>query len=187
MLFVALVMVAIALAVAERVYALRNERRLLRCGAREIAPVVFRVMAPVYALVFVAALVEHLRFERRPPAGWVAAAVLLFLASKALKLWAVTQLGRNWTMKVVLPESLTVVTSGPYRYIRHPNYIAVIGEIVALPLAGGAWITALCGGAGFILILAFRIRTEEKALMAHPEYRRAMGRKGRFLPGDRGD
>ena len=89
-------------------------------------------------------------------------------------------------MKVILPRHLRVVTTGPYRCMRHPNSIAVLGEILALPLAGGAWITAAVAGILFTLILVVRVRTEEEALLARPEYAAAMGGKRRFVPGRRG-
>ncbi len=178
-------MAAVAVALVERVHALRNETRFLRQGAVEVAPWAFRLMVPVYAAIFVAAVAEHLMVGRRPSPGWVVTMLGLFVASKGLKLWVVLHLGRNWTMKVVLPERLEVITTGPYRHIRHPNYVAVIGEIVSLPLAGGAWVTALAGGILFTTILVYRVRTEEAALLAHPEYAAAMDGKGRFFPGSR--
>ncbi len=182
-LFIVLVAAAMALALGERLYAARNERRLLRHGGREIAPWIFRMMVPIYAGIFIASVAEHLSFGRTPPVILAGAMLILFLASKGLKAWAVVQLRDQWTMKVVLPSTLRVVTTGPYRWIRHPNYLAVMGEILALPLAGGAWLTALTGGLLFAMILFFRIRTEEEALMAHPDYVRAMGPRHRFLPG----
>ncbi len=182
MLYIVFVAAAGALALAERLYALRNERRLLAGGAEEVAPWVFRLMTPVYTLIFPAAVAEHLLGERRPAPIWVAAMVLLFVLSKALKLWAVRHLGDSWTMKVILPRTLRVVTSGPYRRLRHPNYVAVIGEILAVPLAGGAWVTAFAGSLAFAVILAFRVRTEEAALMRRPGYADAMRQRSRFLP-----
>ncbi len=181
-LFSSLIALAILLAIAERRYALANERRILAAGGSEVAPRVFRLMVPVYVLVFPAAVAEHLLAARRPPVPVAAAMVAVFLASKALKLWAVAHLREGWTMKVILPPALRVVTSGPYRYLRHPNYVAVMGEIIALPLAGGAFVTAAAAGALFLAILAVRVRTEEAALMARPEYARAMGGRRRFLP-----
>jgi len=185
--FAYIVFVAFAALVAllERGYALRNERRLLRAGASEVAPWVFRLMAPVYTLIFPAAVAEHLAWQRRPALAWSVGMGLLFVAAKGLKLWAVAHLDGAWTMKVVLPSTLRVVATGPYRFLRHPNYVAVVGEIAALPLAGGAWVTALAGGAFFGAILAWRVRTEEAALMAHPGYAASMGARPRFIPGRR--
>ena len=161
----------------------RNERRLRREGAEEIAPWVFGLMVPVYSLVFAGAVVESARLERRPPAALTIAMVGLFCAAKGLKLWAILHLRSAWTMRVFVPRSLRVVVSGPYRFLRHPNYVAVMGEIVALPIAGGAYLTAFLGAVLFALILAVRIRSEEAALMSRPEYASLMAGRRRFLPG----
>ena len=184
--FVVLVLLAIALAIAERWYSLANESRMLREGGVEIAPRVFRLMVPVYVLVFPAALTEHLLAPRVTSHMMIGTMGGLFLVSKGLKLWVILHLREGWTMKVILPQHLHVVTTGPYRFMRHPNYIAVMGEILALPLAGGAWVTATAAGILFMLILVARVRTEEEALMARPEYVAALGGKRRFLPGRRG-
>ncbi len=181
-LFICLVTAAAVLALAERLYARRNEKRLLREGGREVAPVVFRVMVPVYSAIFPLSVIEQIVLRREAPAAWMAAMIALFLAAKSLKLWAVLQLRRDWTMKVVVPADLRVVTSGPYRFIRHPNYVAVLIEVIALPLAGGAWSTALIGGLAFLALLRIRVRSEEEALFEHPAYAGAMANKGRFLP-----
>jgi methyltransferase len=181
-LYLGFLATAAAIALAERVYALRNERRLLAEGAEEVAPWVFRLMTPVYTLVFLAAAAEHLFGARCPPRGWVAAMAVLFVLSKGLKLWVVLHLRDAWTMKVILPRALRVVASGPYRRLRHPNYVAVVGEILAVPLLGGAWATAIAGSLVFVAILACRVRTEEAALMRRPEYAAVMGSRRRFLP-----
>lgn len=180
--YLALVAAAGAVALLERAYALRNERRLLAEGGAEVAPWVFRLMVPVYTLIFPAAVTEHLALDRRPEPAFAGAMLLLFASSKALKLWAVLHLGSAWTMKVVLPGVLRVVATGPYRYLRHPNYVAVLGEIVALPLAGGAYVTAAVAAAIFLPLLRARVRTEEAALLARPEYASRMGGTRRFLP-----
>ncbi len=182
-LYVALVAAAVLAALGERLCARRNEVRLLRQGAAEVAPWVFRLMAPVYTLIFPAAIAEHVALGRRAPPVLTVAMVLLFAAAKGLKLWAVLQLKDRWTMRVILPRPLRVAAGGPYRYVRHPNYVAVLGEIVALPLAGGAWITAVAAGALFGAILWARVRTEETALLARPEYASLMAGKNRFIPG----
>ena len=184
-LYIMFVAGAALLAVAERAYALGNERRLLREGATEVAPRVFLFMAPAYAVIFPAAVTEHLLLDRHPARGWAGAMLLLFLAAKVLKAWAVRELRQAWTMRVILPPVLRVAAGGPYRYLRHPNYLAVIAEILALPLAGGAWITAAAGGLCFAFILLARIRTEEAALLARPEYAAVMAGRRRFLPGGR--
>ncbi len=73
--------------------------------------------------------------------------------------------------------------SGPFRYVRHPNYAAVFAEMLALPLIHTAWITAAAGAIAHIGVLAQRLSTEERVLFANPDYRAAMTGKPRFLPG----
>jgi methyltransferase len=184
-LFITLVAAAVVIAILERVYARRNEVRLLSEGAEETAPWVFRVMAPVYSASFPAAVAEHLLLGRRPSVFFAAAMIMLFLLAKGLKIWAIVSLGDLWTMRVILPRPLRVVTGGPYRFLRHPNYVAVLVELTALPLAGGAFITAAAAGALFLALLWVRVRTEEAALLARPEYAAAMGSRRRFIPGGR--
>ena len=176
------VVLAVALAAAERLYALGNERRLRREGAEEVAPWIFALMVPVYSFVFAASAAEHLVYGRRPPAALVSGMVLLFAAAKCLKLWAVRHLGASWTMRVLVPRTMRVAAGGPYRFLRHPNYIAVVAEIVAVPLTGGAWATAIVSTLLFAPILVARVRTEEAALLARPEYAAAMAAKSRFVP-----
>lgn len=182
LLYLLFLMFAASLSIWERRYSLKNERRLLGEGEREVAPVVFRMMVPVYILIFPAALLEHSLLGRRPPSWLVAAMILVFVASKALKLWAVLHLREVWTMKVVVPRSLKVVGTGPYRHLRHPNYVAVVGEILSMPLVGGAVITAVVGTGLFTVLLVARVRTEEAALMSHPEYVSGMADRARFIP-----
>ncbi len=182
-LYIALVAAVAVLALLERFHARRNEAHLLKKGAEEVAPWVFRLMVPVYSLVFPAAIAEHLLLGRRPPLPFAASMLVLFLLAKGLKTWAVLSLGDLWTMRVVLPRPLSVVTGGPYHYLRHPNYVAVVFEVTTLPLAGGAWITAAVGGALFVALLWARVRTEEAALLARAEYAAAMGDRRRFIPG----
>jgi methyltransferase len=78
---------------------------------------------------------------------------------------------------------LGVITSGPFRYVRHPNYAAVFVEMIALPLIHTAWATALAGAIAHIGVLALRLSTEERVLFANPDYAAAMASKPRFLPG----
>src|SRR5262245_33582517 len=115
--FVALVAAAAAVAIVERLYARRNERRLLREGAEEVAPWVFRLMVPVYVAIFPAAVAEHLVLTPRPPLALAIVMVALFLLAKGLKTWAIVSLGDLWTMRVILPRSLRVLAGGPDRHL----------------------------------------------------------------------
>jgi methyltransferase len=78
---------------------------------------------------------------------------------------------------------LGVITNGPFRYVRHPNYAAVFVEMIALPLIHTAWFTALIGAVAHVVVLTFRLSAEERVLFANPDYAAAMSAKPRFLPG----
>ena len=94
--------------------------------------------------------------------------VALVIASQALRWWCIGTLGRRWNTRVIVVPGLAPVTSGPYRLLRHPNYVAVVVEGVALPLVHAAWITAVVFTVLNAGLLAVRIRTENAALATLP-------------------
>jgi methyltransferase len=110
-------------------------------------------------------------------------AAVLFALATALRWWAIASLGAHWNVRVMDSTSLGVVTSGPFRWIRHPNYLGVFIEMAALPLIHAAWITALLAVGGNIWVLRSRLKVEEPMLEAHAQYRAEMAGKARFLPG----
>jgi methyltransferase len=94
----------------------------------------------------------------------------------------IATLGVHWNVRVVRSMPLGVVTGGPYRYVRHPNYLAVFVELLALPLVHDAVITAVVGAALHALILRRRVALEESMLMTDEAYRQAFLDKPRFVP-----
>jgi methyltransferase len=84
--------------------------------------------------------------------------------AKALKFWAIATLGPRWTFRVLVPPGAPLVTGGPYAWVRHPNYLAVIGEFVSFAILVGAPLTGLGSVIGFGALLRRRIRVEERAL-----------------------
>jgi methyltransferase len=107
----------------------------------------------------------------------------IFLAANGLRLWVVRTMGKHWNVQVMNSMSLGVVTSGPFHFVRHPNYAAVFLEVFSLPLVHTAWITALLGSIAYAVTISQRIVLEENVLFANPDYRAAMAGKPRFLPG----
>jgi methyltransferase len=92
-------------------------------------------------------------------------------------------MGKHWNVQVMNSMDLGVVTGGPFRFVRHPNYAAVFVEMFSLPLIHTAWLTALLGCVGYAATISQRIALEESVLLANPAYRTAMAGKPRFLPG----
>jgi methyltransferase len=106
----------------------------------------------------------------------------LVALANALRWWVIYTLGTHWNVQVMDSVSLGVITTGPFRLVRHPNYIAVFIEMAALPLVHAAWITALVGSAGHAWVLSQRLAVEEAVLLRNEDYRAAMAHRPRFVP-----
>ena len=150
---------------AELMRSRRNERELRRRGAFEPPGDVYRALALVYPLMFVAMAFEGtvLGFGN----DWlVLAGFTTFVTAKALKLWAISALGPRWSYRVLVLPAAPLVTTGPYAYLRHPNYLAVLGEIAGFAMM----IDAVWTGVGSLLLFGVlvrrRIAIEENALEA---------------------
>ena len=164
---------------AELAVSTRNARRLLARGGRESGQANYRVMVAFHAVFLPALALGAIAYRTWPPA-WAWLAVAGALGAQGLRWWAVRTLGDRWSTRVIVVPGERPVTAGPYRWLRHPNYLAVILEMACLPLAWGLWRLALFFTVGNALILWVRIGDEERAL--GPEWRQAFDRKGRFLP-----
>jgi methyltransferase len=143
----------------ELALAQRNTRALLRAGAQEIG----RGHYPLIVLLHLSWLVSvyHFADTNAPPVwGWIA----FYGALQALRYWAIASLGRYWTTRIITLPGAPLVTRGPYRFIRHPNYVVVILEIVALPLAFSELQVAAIFSWFNVILIAWRVRIESKAL-----------------------
>jgi methyltransferase len=140
-----------------------NERRLRRAGAVEPAGDVFAAMQAIYPICFAAMIAEAWSFGRGfgATANW---GLVVFCGAKALKYWAVASLGVRWTFRVLVPPGSERTLTGPYRYLRHPNYVAVVGELAGFALFAQAFWTGVASLVVFGLLLIARIRVEERAL-----------------------
>lgn len=182
-----LYLILLLLVAAGRLVELRVSRqhqiRLRATGSLTIAEPQYFWMAVFHGALLIACAVEVVVLNRQwySLIGWTA--LVLFLASNALRWWAIRTLGTRWTVRVMSPSRLGPVTMGPYRYVRHPNYTAVFLEMLALPLIHSAWLTAVAGTIAHVFILRNRVRLEESILMQDVAYRMAFERKPRFFPG----
>lgn len=151
---------------AELVVSKRNATWSFDRGGVETGQGHYVVMVVLHTGLLVGALVEvWLRQPAFVPVlGWTMFA--LVLAAQALRWWCIAALGRQWNTRVIVVPGLPRVTGGPYRYLSHPNYVAVVIEGFALPLVHSAWITALVFTLCNAVLLAVRIRVENRALTA---------------------
>lgn len=148
---------------AELVLSRRNARWLTARGARLVRADGFGLIVAVHALSFVLPVLEAAWTGTRV-GWWTAVGAGLFVAGQALRYHAITSLGRRWNTRVYVLPDAPLVASGPYRVLRHPNYVGVALELAGLPLAFGLWRTALALTVLDALALARRIRVEERAL-----------------------
>jgi methyltransferase len=160
----------------------RNAAWARRAGAVEYGAGHLRWMKALHTTFFVAAPAE-VWLASRPfiPALAIACLVLALLA-QALRYWAIVTLGRRWNVAVLVLPGVPAVNAGPFRYLKHPNYVAVVIEGLAIPSMHSAFITA---GVFTVLnawLLRVRIRCEESALREHCEYADRLAARSRFWP-----
>jgi methyltransferase len=168
-LFAALVLATGFERLAELVVSLRHARWSFARGGVESGRGHFGPMVVLHTGLLVACVVEVFAADRPfvPVLGW--AALVLVLAAQALRWWCITTLGPQWNTRVIVVPGLTLVARGPYRWLRHPNYVAVVVEGFALPLVHTAWVTALVFTLlNAVLLLGFRLPAEERALAGLP-------------------
>lgn len=152
--------------VAELVVARRHLAWARARGGVESGRGHYPVMVAVHVALLAGCLAEPVLADRPflPWLGWPMLA--LVLASQALRWWCIRTLGPQWNTRVVVVPGVPLVRGGPYRYLRHPNYVAVVVEGLALPLVHTAWVTAAAFTVANAAVLAVRIRCEDRALAA---------------------
>jgi methyltransferase len=145
----------------ELLWAQRNTRRLLDEGAIEHAPEQYPYFVLLHASWLVA-IVFSVPPETPVNWGWLAVYGLLQIA----RVWVMASLGRYWTTRIITVPGAPLVAHGPYRFVRHPNYLVVAGEIAVLPLVFDLWLLAMLFTIANALLLRQRIAAEDEALAA---------------------
>lgn len=160
LLIAGLLLLATLQRLIELVIANRNTRALLAEGAYEVG----RGHYPAIVFLHTAWLVTLWAFLVAGLAQFVPWAAVAYLAVQGLRLWTLFSLGRYWTTRIIVVPNAPLVRKGPYRFLRHPNYLVVVLEIALLPLALGSWPLALGFSIVNAILLAWRIRTESATL-----------------------
>jgi methyltransferase len=163
-LYVVLVALVAVERVAELVVAERNARWSFARGGVETGQRHYVFMRLLHTALLLACVAEVLLLDR-PFHGWLGwPALVVVVLAQVLRWWCIGVLGRQWNTRVIVVPGLRAVTAGPYRWLRHPNYVAVVLEGVALPLVHSAWLTAAAFTALNAPLLAVRLRAETAAL-----------------------
>ena len=160
---IATLIAVIVMMLAELWLSRSNERWMFDHGAVAPADPAYSTMRWAYPGAFISMAAEGVLGGGPSERAAVAGVILLVLA-KAVKFWAIASLGKRWTYRVLVVPGAPLVANGPYRLMRHPNYVGVIGELIAMALLSGARVTGPLALIGFGYLLIQRIGAEERAL-----------------------
>lgn len=160
----------------------RRQRGLAAQGIAKVPEPHFHWMILLHAGVLLFSGVEVWLLKRQLIPALAMSMGLILLVANGLRWWVIRTMADHWNVEVMNSVSLGIVTDGPFRWIRHPNYLAVILELAAIPLLYSAWLTALAGSLANAWILSRRLAVEEAILFKDPAYRALFGPKPRFIP-----
>ena len=181
-LFGCLITFVVAQRLVELIIAKRNEKVLKKKGAIEVGEEHYKWIILLHVLFFASLIVEvyvrHIQFTY-----WSFVPLALFIAAQSLRLWSLYTLGEFWNTKIIVLPGESVIASGPYRYLKHPNYLVVAIEIFTLPLMFHAYFTMIAFSLlNALVIVMIRIPDEEKALAEVTDYHKKMSNRKRFVP-----
>jgi methyltransferase len=167
---------------SELVLSRRNRAWALQRGALEFGRAQLLPLKLLHTAFLCGCVLEVWWGERPflPALGWPC--LLLAVACQGLRYWTIATLGRRWNVSVLVLPGVPLELGGPYRFLRHPNYLAVVVEGLVVPFVHCAWLTALLFTALNAPLLRARIRCEEAALREHADYTARLGRRARFWP-----
>ncbi len=158
----------------------RNAARAFAAGAIEVGQRHYRVMVIFHTAFLIACVVERVIRGYGAAPAVAAVAIAAEVAAQFLRYWVIMTLGARWNTRIIVLPGAQPVIGGPFRFIRHPNYVAVALEMIAVPMIGGAWVTAVVFSIGNAILMMVRIPAEERAL--GKSYEGAFSRLPRFLP-----
>jgi methyltransferase len=146
--------------------------------------ILYRCMVFVHTGLLLGCLIEPFFIQRQVSRSVIVIFSIIFTLSQILRFWTLKSLGQHWNVRVMSKTGYAeFITAGPYRYIRHPNYLVVMVEFFSLPIICSAYYTGIIFVILNIVVLYFRITKEESQLSNRAGYNEVMKRKCRFLPG----
>ncbi len=163
MFFYIIVGLVIIQRLVELVIAKKNEKKSIAAGGVEYDKKGYSGIVIMHIMFFISLFAEYFYFEHSLNKFWIIF-LILFIAAQGLRYWAIISLGSMWNTRIIIVPGSKLVKSGPYKYFRHPNYMAVITELAVLPLMFSCFVTAIVISAVNLLLLKRRIAIEENAL-----------------------
>ena len=162
-LFWIVFLIVITERLVELVVARRNEKYVKAHGAKEYDSKGYKFIVLMHIAFFISLLLEYVLLNKGLNKFWIPL-IILFILAQILRYWAITSLGYYWNTKILVIPNSTRVTEGPYRYLKHPNYLAVVIEIATIPLTFSCYFTAGIFTILNIFLVRRRIFIEEAAL-----------------------
>ncbi|KKI88721.1 hypothetical protein WQ54_29870 [Bacillus sp. SA1-12] len=167
--------------ITEMVIAKRNEKWMLKQGGIEHGSEHYPYIVTLHILFFISLLLEVIILKKVVSNIWYILLPIIAL-SQLIRYWAIYSLGSFWNTKIIILPKVHVVSKGPYKYMKHPNYVVVAVEILIIPLLFQAYMTATLFTLLNLAMMSIRIPTEEKALEKYTNYEKAFQLKTRFIP-----
>lgn len=163
-------------------YIARNNAQYMRSlGGFEVAAEHYKYIFMLHTGFFIGILTEVVMFKSTMPSWWKLT-FGIFILTQVMRVWCIKSLGRFWNTRIYVVPSAAVIRNGPYRFLRHPNYLVVITELLVIPLTFGAYYTAASASIINLALLYIRINKEESALAALTGYREDMKTVPRLIP-----
>jgi len=161
--FIIFITVVIVQRISELILAKNNEQYLKSNGAIEYDKKGYKYIVLMHNVFFISVITEFLSLERHLNEYWKVL-IIIFICMQMLRYWAIFSLGKRWNTKILVLPNTEPIRSGLYKYLKHPNYIAVIIEIGVIPLLFSCYYTAIVFSILNLIVLKRRIRIEEEAL-----------------------
>ncbi|NRD80515.1 hypothetical protein HPT25_24640 [Bacillus sp. BRMEA1] len=181
LLFIFFIGFIICQRMVELLIAKRNEKWMLNKGAIEFSGRHYYVIVAVHFLFIISFCLEKILWDRGLFSAWPVI-FCLFIIAQLFRVWIIRSLGRCWNTKILVLPDYPIIRKGPYRFLKHPNYVIVSLEFLVIPLLFSAYFTTILFGVLNATLLAIRIPAEEKALKTLTEYEGVFNGCHRFIP-----
>ena len=159
----------------------KNEKWMMNRGGIEHGKAHYPYIVLLHILFLVSFFIEVQVFQRELTEIWFVIFPILFL-TQIMRYWAVLSLGNYWNTKIMIVPGDVVISRGPYKFVKHPNYIVVAVELLFIPLLFNAYFTAILFTLMNVVMMTIRIPAEESALQTYTNYQEVFPIKSRLLP-----